>query len=85
MMAGPERRGTEENGGVRMADLKKCTNFGVRVKIALIERNMSNKELAKKLGYSNSTISDVIFGRNSSSRTMELIARELGIEVEEVR
>ena len=68
-----------------MADLKKCTNFGVKVKIALIEHNMSNKELAKKQGYSNSTISDVIFGRNCSNKTIDLIARELGIEVEEVQ
>ena len=67
-----------------MADLKRCTPFGVKVKIALIQRNMSNKELAKKLGYSNSTISDVIFGRNCSERTKELIAEELGIKEEEL-
>ena len=71
-------------GAMEMANLKKCTPFGMKVKIALIERNMSNKELAKKLGYSNSTISDVIFGRNCSGKTKELIARELGIAEEEL-
>lgn len=67
-----------------MANLKKTTPFGTKVKIALIEKNMSNKELAKKLGYSNSTISDVIFGRNCSMRTKELIAKELGIKLDEL-
>ena len=84
VMDRPGQMRIQKMGVPWMADLKKCTSFGVRVKIALIERNMSNKELAKKLGYSNSTINDVIFGRNCSSRTMELIAKELGIEVEEL-
>lgn len=54
----------------------------MQVKIALIKNNMTNQELAQKLGYTNSTISDVIFGRNLSQRTKERIAKELGIEIE---
>ncbi|PNV59589.1 XRE family transcriptional regulator [Clostridium sp. chh4-2] len=65
-----------------MTNLKKCTPFGMQVKIALIKNNMTNQELAQKLGYTNSTISDVIFGRNLSQRTKERIAKELGIEIE---
>ena len=60
-----------------MTNLKKCTPFGMQVKIALIKNNMTNQELAQKLGYTNSTISDVIFGRNLSQRTKERIAKEL--------
>lgn len=65
-----------------MTNLKKCTPFGAKVKIALIKNNMTNQELAQKLGYTKSTISDVIFGRNLSRKTRELIAKELGIEDE---
>ncbi|MBT9778521.1 helix-turn-helix domain-containing protein [Clostridium sp. MCC353] len=65
-----------------MTNLKKCTPFGMKVKIALIKNNMTNQELAERLGYTNSTISDVIFGRNSSRKTKELIAKELGIKDE---
>ena len=65
-----------------MRNLKKCAPFGMKVKIALIQNNMTNQELAERLGYTNSTISDVIFGRNSSRKTKELIAKELGIKDE---
>lgn len=65
-----------------MTNLKKCTPFGMKVKIALLKNNMTNQDLAKKLGYTNSTISDVIFGRNMSKKTKALIAQELGIEDE---
>lgn len=64
-----------------MADLKKCTPFGIQVKIALIERNMSNHELAEQLGCSNSTISDVMFGRNHSRKTKMRIAEALEIDM----
>lgn len=65
-----------------MANSKKYTPFGVKVKIALVKNNMTNQELAKKLGCTKSTISDVIFGRNLSSKTRKRIAKELGIEDE---
>lgn len=61
---------------------KKCTPFGTKVKIALIEQGISSQELAKKIGYTNSTISDVIYGRNCSRMTKQLIAKELGIVLE---
>lgn len=57
----------------------KCTPFGVKIKTRLIEKGMSNKELATLVGYTTSTISDVIYGRNSCPVTREAIARTLGI------
>lgn len=75
-------KSTIESGSIVMSNLKKCTPFGMKVKIALLQKNMTNQELAQKLGYANSTISDVIFGRNSSKKTKALIAKALGIEDE---
>lgn len=66
-----------------MADMKKCTPFGISMKIALIERGMTNQDLARMIGYTNSTISDVMYGRNNSRATMELIAETLEIELKE--
>lgn len=66
-----------------MADMKKCTPFGMKMKIALVERGMTNQDLARMIGYTNSTISDVMFGRNSSHATMVLIAETLGIDLGE--
>lgn len=65
-----------------MTNLKKCTPFGLRVKIELLKNNMTCQDLANRLGYTNSTISDVIFGRNKSKKTQQLIAEELGIELD---
>lgn len=57
------------------------TSFGKKIKIAMVEQEISQKELAGKLGIASSTLSDVIYGRNFSIRTMEYIAKELGIEL----
>lgn len=64
-----------------MADMKKCTSFGIKMKIALVERGMTNQDLARTIGYTNSTISDVMYGRNNSRATMALIGDTLGIEL----
>lgn len=66
-----------------MAEIKRCTPFGRKVKIALVERGMSSQDLAQMIGYTNSTISDVVYGRNSSRATMALIAEALGIALGE--
>lgn len=53
------------------------------VKKALIDRNMTMRELADKLGYSTTTISCVIGGRYASSsyrKIAESINEELGTE-----
>lgn len=60
-----------------------CTPFGKRVKIKLLEENMTSRDLAQKAGVTDATVCDVIFGRNKKPETMQLIAEALGIEVEE--
>lgn len=62
----------------------KCTAFGMKVKMAMIEQGISGQELADRVGYTGSTISDVIYGRNDCAMTRALIAKELGISDEEV-
>ena len=56
-----------------------CTPFGKKVKIRLLEENMTSKELARMIGMADSTICDVIFGRNNREQTQRTIAEALGI------
>lgn len=66
-----------------MRKRKNCTPFGIRVKIKLLEENMTNRDLAQKAGVTDATVCDVIFGRNKKPETVLLIAAALGIEMEE--
>lgn len=56
------------------------TAFGKCVKIAIVEQDLSQKELAERIGITAPTLNDVLFGRNSSIKTMERIAKELKLE-----
>ena len=58
-----------------------CTPFGMKVKIKLLEKNMTNRDLARKIGMADSTVCDVIFGRNKRQETQAIIAAALGMEV----
>lgn len=60
-----------------------CTPFGKMVKIRLLEMNMTSKELAQQIGMADSTVCDVIFGRNNRLQTQQTIAQTLGIKEEE--
>lgn len=64
-----------------MATRIPCTPFGKRMKIAMVEQDIPQHELAKRLGLASSTVSDVIYGRNCCERTKERIAETLGIRV----
>ena len=61
-----------------------CTSFGKKVKIRLLEENMTSKELAGIVGVAESTICDVIFGRNNRIRTRRIIAETLGIDEKDI-
>ena len=54
--------------------------FGKKMKIAMVEQNIPQQELARRLGIANSTVSDIIYGRNQCERTKERIAETLGIQ-----
>ena len=47
-----------------MANRIPCTPFGKKMKIAMVEQDIPQQELARRLGIANSTVSDIIYGRN---------------------
>ena len=65
-----------------MATRIPCTPFGKQMKIAMVEQGIPQQELARQLGLANSTVSDIIYGRNQCKKTKERIAETLGIEWE---
>lgn len=58
------------------------SEFGKRVKIAMISLNLNNRELAKMLGYKESTFCDLLKGRNRNhSRQKEISETLLSLQM----
>jgi transcriptional regulator with XRE-family HTH domain len=57
------------------------TSFGLAVKRRLLERGMTQKQLAEKLGISETRVSEALYGAVSGKKHKELIATELGIKL----
>lgn len=53
--------------------------FGIAVKMELIKRGMTSRELAGRIGIADSTLCDVLAGRNTSNKTKEKIAKALNL------
>lgn len=60
-----------------MPKKKKRPLFGTIVKMELLKQNMTNRELARSIGIRDSTLSDVIMGRNLSITTKTKIVEAL--------
>lgn len=56
------------------------TAFGKKVKIEMVKRGLTSKELAKTMGYTESTLCDVLKGRNRCERRMRELAEALGLD-----
>lgn len=62
------------------------TAFGTYLRQIREEKNISLRELAKKIGVSGAFLSDIELGRRfPSSDKIELLANEIGVPVEELR
>lgn len=62
-----------------MKSIHQVSPFGMEIKMALIQKNMEAKELAKRIGKTKSTVSDIVYGRNQCPETIEAIRTELEI------
>lgn len=66
---------------------RELTLIGIEIKKRLLDRNMSQVELAKKIGTSQNYITDIIHGRYAfkKSNIMKKILEELKIDVKEFK
>lgn len=51
-----------------------ATEFGVRVKVELLRRNMSQKELARILGISDAYLTDLLRGKRTGPKAQDRLA-----------
>lgn len=58
--------------------------LGKRLRDARNARELTQKDLARKSGVSRATISDIERGRNESSKELPLLAKALGMSVDEL-
>lgn len=63
-----------------MKRTRQLTPLGMKIKMALVQKNMTSKELAQRIGRSEATISEVLCGKNKKKETQKLIMKELGLE-----
>ena len=63
-----------------MKRTRELTPLGMQIKIALVQQNITSKELAARIGVTGATITEVICGKNKKKETKRLIMKELGLE-----
>lgn len=61
---------------------KRKSEFGVFVKVELVQRGMTSRELARSIGLADSTVCDVLAGRNISVHTKRKIVDALNLPQE---
>lgn len=56
-----------------------CCQFGAIVKIELIKQNLTSRELARNVGIAESTLCDILMGRNCSEESRRKIVKALNL------
>ncbi|TCK90597.1 helix-turn-helix protein [Natranaerovirga hydrolytica] len=59
---------------------RKLTDFGSNVKARLVELNMTQKELAKRIGTSEVYLSLILYGERSGEKYIKHIKKILNME-----
>ncbi|PFJ14953.1 transcriptional regulator [Bacillus cereus] len=61
------------------------TDFGMKVRIKLLESDISMRSFAKELGISVAYLSDILRGKRMAKEQKKRIAKTLGIPYQEER
>lgn len=56
---------------------EKPSEIGIKIKILMLQKGLTGRELATRIHKAPSTVSDVISGKNRSAETIEKIMAEL--------
>jgi len=74
-----DRAKTTTPAGGKTAKKKwgECCQFGTIVKIEMLKQNLTSRELAREIGIAESTLCDVLMGRNYSVENRRKIVKAL--------
>jgi transcriptional regulator with XRE-family HTH domain len=64
---------------------RKLTTIGILIKKTLIEKGMTQIELAEKIGTSNKYLNLIIYGDRSGKKYLNKIAKVLEIEINDLK
>ncbi|MCC5911349.1 MAG: helix-turn-helix transcriptional regulator [Clostridiaceae bacterium] len=62
----------------------KLSTFAVKVKTKLVELNMTQRELANRIGVNENYLTDILRGRRSGQKYKDAIKKCLGIDEDEM-
>lgn len=74
-----------ELGGLYMPKKRQPTENGIIIKKKLLDLNMTQKELAQRVGTSNVYLNDILHGGKSGKKYLNKIYRELGLTIQQIR
>ncbi|WP_195282246.1 helix-turn-helix domain-containing protein [Harryflintia acetispora] len=66
-----------------MTKKRELTPFGVAVKKALIDRRMTQQELARRIGTSRQYLDLILFGQRTGTQYVTRIIKALGLRIED--
>ena len=58
---------------------RKPSEIGTKIKILMFQKGITGREVAKRIQMTPSTVSDVIYGKNMSEKTIARIMEELSV------
>lgn len=67
-----------------MKRIREYTDFGLWVKMTLAKKCITQKELSEETGLAQSTITEILTGKNKKKENMDMIQLVLGEKREEV-
>ena len=65
-----------------MKRTKTLTPLGIQIKMAMVEQNVTNRELARRIDRSEATVCEVLSGKNKSPHTRRMILETLQLSEE---
>ncbi|EKN63318.1 helix-turn-helix transcriptional regulator [Schinkia azotoformans] len=66
-----------------MSNKKHIPFFGIIVKKRLIELNMTQRQLAKKIGVNENYLTDILNGRRSGKKYIDQLTKTLALDIDE--
>lgn len=65
-----------------MKRTRSLTPLGMQIKVAMIQQNVTSRELVRRINKSEATVCEVLSGKNRSEATKRLILNELNLKEE---